>query len=139
MAFKRKQKQPTDRTVKPYGKIIRQLRRALKMTVEDLAEKAGCSKKTIENAEACHNIYWFTLGSIAQALNCKIEKIAPREKVAPSEDPYWAQVIIQVDVPLKDFDQTDELRTFISSLEKLIATRPGTIKPIDAWEEDKKP
>jgi len=134
MIFKRK----PDRTVKPSGKIIRQLRRALKMSVDDLANKTQCSIKTIENAEASHNLYWFTLHKIASALACPVGKLCPGYEVPVGTDvPNWAHVTIVLDISLTDFDQSAELHSLISSLEKLSVARAGSIKPIDAWEDDK--
>ena len=55
-------------TVQPDGDKLKQLRIAKTWTQENLAEKVGCSKRTIENAEAGKRIKQSYLEYIAEAL-----------------------------------------------------------------------
>ncbi len=54
---------------------IKSLRLAQKWTQEDLADKAGCSKRTVENAEAGKRIKEALLECIAQALGIDLAEI----------------------------------------------------------------
>lgn len=55
-------------TIQPNGSKIKMLRIAKKWTQEDLAEKVGCSKRTVENAEAGKRLKESYLENIAEAL-----------------------------------------------------------------------
>lgn len=60
---------------------IRDRRKSLKMTQEELAQKAGVSRQTVGNLEngLRMDIKIATLKKIAMALNCKVEEILPQE------------------------------------------------------------
>lgn len=64
---------------------IREKRVSLKMTQEELAEKAGVARQTIINLEngLRADVKVLTLIKIAKALDCKVEEILPQEE---SED-----------------------------------------------------
>ncbi len=58
-----------DHGIRPDGRKMRQLREERGWTQEELAERVGYSKRTIENAEAGRRVRWKTLQDFAQALN----------------------------------------------------------------------
>ncbi len=70
---------------------IRDKRVSLKMTQEELAEKAGVARQTIINLEngLRADVKVLTLIKIAKALDCKVEEILPQEEEenADSSDP----------------------------------------------------
>ena len=70
-----------EETTKPDSERIRELRLGKKLTQEELATKVGCSKRTIENAEAGRRIKQSNLDDIAEVLECE-----PREIVIPGGD-----------------------------------------------------
>ena len=61
---------------------IREKRVSLKMTQEELAEKAGVARQTIINLEngLRADVNVLTLIKIAKALDCKVEEILPQEE-----------------------------------------------------------
>lgn len=61
---------------------IRGKRVSLKMTQEELAEKAGVARQTIINLEngLRADVKVLTLVKIAKALDCKVEEILPQEE-----------------------------------------------------------
>ena len=60
--------QTVTRTVRPDTEAIKRLRLGKGWRAEDLATKAICSVKTIENVERGANVYLSTLAKIAKAL-----------------------------------------------------------------------
>jgi transcriptional regulator with XRE-family HTH domain len=71
-----------NRTVEPDGEAIQRLRIEKGWRVEDLAKKARCSLKTVENVERGANVYLYTLSKVAQALGVEVSTLmtgaAPR-------------------------------------------------------------
>jgi transcriptional regulator with XRE-family HTH domain len=65
-------------TVQPDGQKIRVLRISRELTQEELARKVGCSKRTVENAEAGRRVKRSNLDDIAEALGC-----VPGDLVSP--------------------------------------------------------
>lgn len=55
-------------TVRPDGTKVRELRKSKRLTQEQLADKVGCSKRTIENVEAGKNVTETILEQIASEL-----------------------------------------------------------------------
>lgn len=68
------------RSVTPNRLEIVRHRMAKGWRVEDLARKARCSKKTIENAEGGNDVYPSTLHKIASALQVEYQKLSLREE-----------------------------------------------------------
>jgi transcriptional regulator with XRE-family HTH domain len=98
------------------GKKVRQLRSRKGWTQEDLARHTGCSKKTIENAEAGRPVLLYTVSCLAKAFQLEHEVLllpeaapAPRpdKDVAPS--PFsWRTAIRQAEA---FFDRDHEQAT----------------------------
>jgi transcriptional regulator with XRE-family HTH domain len=61
-----------NRTVTPDGGAIQRLRTEKGWRVEDLAEKAKCSLKTVENVERGAEVYLYTLSRLAKALGVEV-------------------------------------------------------------------
>jgi len=62
-------------TVQPNGQRVKELRQDHGWTQEDLGEKAGYSKRTIENIEASRPVRPGTLAEVAEALGVKLEQV----------------------------------------------------------------
>jgi transcriptional regulator with XRE-family HTH domain len=103
------------------GKKVRQLRSRKGWTQEDLARHTGCSKKTIENAEAGRPVLLYTVSCLAQAFQLEHEDLllpeatpaAPTEKaVAPS--PFsWRTGIRQGEAFFDREHEQDTLRKYL--------------------------
>ena len=72
------------RTVVPDGPAIQRLRGERGWGIEDLAEKAKCSIKTVENVERGAATYPHTLSRLAKALGVEVSTLTagsvPRER-----------------------------------------------------------
>jgi chaperonin GroEL len=66
----------------PDGDAVRKCRKAKGWTQEVLAEKVGCSKKTIENVEASKPTRCGTLRDIAEALEVELESLLSDDEAA---------------------------------------------------------
>jgi transcriptional regulator with XRE-family HTH domain len=73
-------------TVRPDGEKARRLRLGKELTQEELAVRAGCDKKTIENVEAGKPCRPITLGAIAGQLGVVLKDLIVWEHSAPSPD-----------------------------------------------------
>jgi DNA-binding XRE family transcriptional regulator len=104
------------------GRKVRQLRCRKGWTQEDLARQTGCSKKTIENAEAGRPVLLYTVSCIAQALQTdhhdlllpdSASAFARTDKaVAPS--PFsWRTAIRHGDAFFDRENQQDTLRKYL--------------------------
>jgi diguanylate cyclase (GGDEF)-like protein len=72
----------TANTLLPNANRVRELRQEQGWTQEDLADRVGCSKRTVENIEAGKRVLRQTLKEVAQALRVQVEAITqqpPRE------------------------------------------------------------
>ena len=106
-----------NRTVTPDGEAIQRLRIEKGGRVEDLADKAKCSLKTVENVEQGRSVYLYALSKFAQALGVEVSTImagaAPPD--APKKERVW-KVIIQVATPYEDFDESNDLVKLLQTL-----------------------
>jgi transcriptional regulator with XRE-family HTH domain len=104
------------------GKKVRQLRSRKGWTQEDLARRTGCSKKTIENAEAGRPVLLYTVTCLAEALQLEHEELLlsqaapgtgkPEKAVAPS--PFcWRTGIRQGDAFFDRETEQDTLRKYL--------------------------
>jgi transcriptional regulator with XRE-family HTH domain len=75
-----------DPTVQPNGQKIKALRKALKLSQYDLAEKAVCSKRTVENAEAGKRVKESVLNDIAAELNVAVSELICDRRLTPPTD-----------------------------------------------------
>src|SRR5687768_15336376 len=62
-------------TVQPNGAAIKRLRIERGLTQEALAEKIGCSKRTVENLEASKPVYVQSISEAAEALNVPLAEV----------------------------------------------------------------
>jgi transcriptional regulator with XRE-family HTH domain len=113
---------PSKRTVRPDAEAIKRLRIAKGWRVEDLAAKAICSDRTVENIERGANVYVFTLAKIAKELG-----VEPASLVAggqpPPEQPKpqnCVKVHFELSIPFDQFDESEQLGEFIAFLKKFL-------------------
>ncbi len=109
-----------NRTVEPDGVEIQRLRIEKGWRVEDLARKAGCSLKTVENVEKGENIYVYTLKRIATALDVEPSKLLIDEDDAPPErmrkkERGW-KITLEVSTPYDEFDESSDLVSLLQAL-----------------------
>jgi transcriptional regulator with XRE-family HTH domain len=107
-----------NRTVEPDGEAIQRLRIEKGWRVEDLAKRAGCSLKTVENVENGENIYVYTLKRIANALDSEPSELligdAPPERMRKKER-VW-KITFEVSTPYDEFDESSDLVTLLQAL-----------------------
>jgi transcriptional regulator with XRE-family HTH domain len=115
---------PKSRTVTPAGDTIRQLRLAKGWRVEDLARKAKCSVKTVENLEAGEQVYLCTLRSVAEAFGVEYATLLVGAVPAPATK-NRLEVQIKLSIPFDVFDQSGQLVSVIEALTRLIGARKG--------------
>jgi transcriptional regulator with XRE-family HTH domain len=115
-----------NRTVEPDGVEIQRLRIEKGWRVEDLAKKAGCSLKTVENVEKGANIYIYTLKRVASALGVEPSDLliddddAPLERGRKKERKF--RITFEVSIPFDEFDESSDL---VSFLQKLVSRLGG--------------
>jgi transcriptional regulator with XRE-family HTH domain len=110
------------RTVCPDGEAIKRLRLEKGWRVEDLATKAICSVKTVENVERGANVYVFTLAKLAKGLGVDFMTLVQGGKPAP--EPPKPQRCIHIElvvrVPFDQFDESEQLGGFIEFLKQFM-------------------
>jgi transcriptional regulator with XRE-family HTH domain len=116
------EKQPPKRTVRPDAEAIKRPRLAKGWRVEDLAAKAICSVKTVENVERGANVYVFTLAKLAKQLGVDFMTLvqggkAPSEPRAPRP---CIQVQLVLSIPFDQFDESDQLEGCVEVLTKFL-------------------
>jgi transcriptional regulator with XRE-family HTH domain len=67
--------EPSRRTLRAAGQVISDLRLKRGLTIENLARRARCSSKTIENLENGKSAYMATFVRVARALDIHVQKI----------------------------------------------------------------
>lgn len=106
-----------NRTVEPDGEAIQRRRVEKGWRVEDLAQKARCSPRTVENVERGANVYLYTLSKFAQALGVEVAALmagaAPPDP--PKKERVW-KVMIQVSTPYEEFDESNDLVKLLQAL-----------------------
>lgn len=117
-----------NRTVTPDGEAIQHLRIEKGWRVEDLADKAKCSLKTVENVERGRNVYLYTLSKIAQALGVEVSTLMPGSPSgSPSPDPpkkkWMGNVQITLNIPFEAFDESTHLRSLLTMLRDFIQAK----------------
>jgi transcriptional regulator with XRE-family HTH domain len=108
---------PKKRTVEPDGQAIQRLRMQKGWRVEDLAKKAQCSLRTVENVESGENVYLFTLRRFAEALGVEVSTLMPG--AMPPEQPKKERVLkvtIEVPTPYEEFDESKDLVNLLQAL-----------------------
>lgn len=76
------------RSVTPDGDAVRGIRLGKRMQIDELAKKAKCSERTIENVERGQAVYANTLLAIARALDVDYNALLakPKPETKPRED-----------------------------------------------------
>jgi transcriptional regulator with XRE-family HTH domain len=116
-----------DRTIRPNGKKIQALRKKRNWRLQDLAQLAECSNKTISSVESSKNVYRFTLNKIAKAFNVEPytlfyhlkDRLNRRSRELSSPKPR-AVLVIGIDRDINDLDES-ELPEFFRELADAIA------------------
>ena len=114
--------QPTNRTVRPDAEAIKRLRLEKGWRVEDLAKKAICSVRTLDNIEKGASVYMNTLSKIANALDVEYKTLLPGGE-PPAEPPRpepRVQVQITFAIPFAQFDESKQLGGLIEFLKKFM-------------------
>ena len=62
------------------AKLIRELRQSFGMSQDKLAQAAGCSKRTVENAEAGKRVSFRTCQELADALRVSVNSLVASKK-----------------------------------------------------------
>jgi transcriptional regulator with XRE-family HTH domain len=111
------------RTVTADGEAVKRLRLEKGWRIEDLAKRARCSIKTVENVERGANVYLFTLKKFAEALDVEYKSLLPNADTASDpqpQQPRFVEVQIKLSIPYGDFDESEQLVTLIRSLNLLL-------------------
>jgi transcriptional regulator with XRE-family HTH domain len=109
--------QVKNRTVAPDGEAIQRLRIEKGWRVEDLAKKARCSLKTVENVERGRSVYLYTLSKFAQALGVEVSTLMAG--AAPPDPPKKERrfkVQFTLEIPFEEFDESMQLVSFLNML-----------------------
>ena len=117
--------QPTKRTVSPDAEAIKRLRRAKGWRVEDLATKAICSVKTVENVERGAHVYVSTLAKVAKGLGVEFMTLVqgdkpPQEPQEPPKPQPHVRMVFELSIPFDQFDESEQLGGFIDFLKKFM-------------------
>jgi len=106
-------------SVKVAGDKVRARRIERGMRVEDLARRAGCSLKSIQNAESGKNIQVATLAIIAAALKVEPKAlIEDGDASIPPERMFRVQIVIEGD--MLELNKSDRLLNFVELLTKML-------------------
>ena len=111
--------EPWGRTVKVRKGVITSLRIEKGWRIDDLASKAICSAKTVENCERGKSVLVVTLAKIAKALGAEIRDLVenadkPRaETLLPGP---FIELTMKLIVPFERFDETSDLFVFLQGL-----------------------
>ena len=116
--------QMKNRSVAPDGKAVQRLRIEKGWRVEDLADKAKCSLKTVENVERGRNVYLYTLNKFAQALGVELSTLmAGAEPPDPPKKKWMGNVQITLNIPFGAFDESMHLVSLLNMLRDFIQAK----------------
>jgi transcriptional regulator with XRE-family HTH domain len=116
--------------VQPDGQKITRLRQGRGWRVEDLARKAGCVCKSIQNAEKGKDIRLTTLTVIAGAFKVEPRELILGEQVQPTST-FRLQLLIETDI--EKLNNSPQLHSLIELLTKMLsATGEITITEVKA-------
>jgi transcriptional regulator with XRE-family HTH domain len=114
------------RTVKIDGEKLKRLRAAKGWSVEDLADKAECTIRTIGTAEKGGPSYLHTVNAIAAALGIQCsELMADNPAPEPERQEPRFEVEFKVSIPYEKFE-SKQLATLIDLLQRLLG---GDMEP----------
>ncbi len=116
--------QVKNRTVAPDGKAIQRLRIEKGWRVEDLAKKAKCSLKTVENVERGANVFLYTLSKFAQALGVEVSTMMiGTEPPDPPKKERRFKVQFTLEIPFEEFDESEPLVSFLAMLKQIVQAK----------------
>ncbi|HEY7159387.1 MAG TPA: helix-turn-helix transcriptional regulator [Gemmataceae bacterium] len=106
-----------NRSVAPDGKAVQRLRIEKGWRVEDLADKAKCSLKTVENVERGRNVYLYTLNKFAKALGVEPSTLMAGAVLPdPPKKERRFKVQFTLEIPFEKFDESMHLVSFLNML-----------------------
>jgi transcriptional regulator with XRE-family HTH domain len=109
--------QVKNRSVAPDGKAVQRLRIEKGWRVEDLADKAKCSLKTVENVERGRNVYLYTLNKFAKALGVEPSTLMAGAALPdPPKKERRFKVQFTLEIPFEQFDESMHLVSFLNML-----------------------
>jgi|SRR5579884_419529 len=109
--------QMKNRSVAPDGKAVQRLRIEKGWRVEDLADKAKCSLKTVENVERGRNVYLYTLNKFAHALGVELSTLMAGAALPdPPKKERRFKVQFTLEIPFEKFDESMHLVSFLNML-----------------------
>ncbi len=109
--------QVKNRSVAPDGKAVQRLRIEKGWRVEDLADKAKCSLKTVENVERGRNVYLYTLNKFAKALGVEPSTLMAGAALPdPPKKERRFKVQFTLEIPFEKFDESMHLVSFLNML-----------------------
>jgi transcriptional regulator with XRE-family HTH domain len=121
-----------DRAVTPDGAKLKAKRRSLGWTVVHLAEKAGCSKRSVTNAQAGRPVLMSTLTAIALALGANFgDMLAAQTAEVPKAGMFRLQVVLQANM---EVFARDPARKMFLQLLRMLVPDPEDIQIINVTE-----
>jgi transcriptional regulator with XRE-family HTH domain len=131
------------RSIRANGQNVRAARQAKGWRTEDLARKAGYSKRTIENAESGKPVDMTTIVDIAEALGLDYQSLLPGAAL-DRKDLFRIHLVLECDI--REAEHSPHLRSFIELLQRMLpadgpikleAVTPGSvILALEMTEED---
>jgi transcriptional regulator with XRE-family HTH domain len=113
--------QDNTRTVKPDGDKVRQLRKAKGWRVEDLAEKADCTSRTVTSVEKGTAAFMYTITNIAKALGVEYQELLQQNKHSDTAAPTGrASAVVSLAIDYDQFDETVHLVALVEGLSTLL-------------------
>lgn len=108
--------QKTRRSVLANGAVIQQARRAKGWRTDDLARKAGYSKRTIENAESGKRVDMSTVADIATALGIEYASLLPSEF---DDVPNIVRFQFRLEADARQIESSPHLKSFLALLQQM--------------------
>ena len=101
---------------------IKRLREEKGWNVSEMAGKVGCSKRTVDSVEAGKCCFIFTLSNFAEALGLAAKDILEGKEPEPPPARRSVQVQLTIRIPFEEFDQSDQLVSFIELAKYVLKT-----------------
>lgn len=114
MGEERKDKPCRAGAYRPVEGTIRELREKKGWTQIDLAERVGCSPRTIQSLEAGGCSMIFMLTNLAEAFGVAVAVLHPSLPGAPEGKRVEVQIVLRI--PYDDFDQSERLSSVVSAI-----------------------
>lgn len=104
------------RSLRPNAKALEAIRVRMGLTLEEFAEAAGCSSRTMDNVMAGKSVLLSTVARIADKLGVTVASIT--EEAVAAEGPTY-DVKFKLAIPYGEFDQ-ERLQLFADILARLV-------------------